>query len=94
MTSFRRVCGRPAKHGQPCLCRSCNLQEGHHYEPGWVYERYRARNPAGILGLRIRYYHPIFGYAEPEPERPVDLDRSPAYVIATYMACAEDDGSA
>ena len=48
------------------LCQSCNTLEAFAYLPGNPFERYRARNPASILGLTIRYYSPITGWAEPE----------------------------
>jgi len=49
------------------LCRPCNTNEG--IRKGGdnnVYARYRQRPPVRILGVRIRYQHPITGeYAEP-----------------------------
>ena len=67
------------------LCRFCNSQEGHGYIPGGRYERYRAKNPASILGLAIRYYSPFAGWAGRSlgsqasrrfiPARPVSVPR-------------------
>ena len=50
------------------LCRFCNGQEGGVVGfPGNRFERYRKQNPASMLGLRIRYWSPFTGYAEPGP---------------------------
>lgn len=50
------------------LCRGCNGQEGGVAGfPGNRFERYRQQNPATMLGLRIRYWSPFTGYAEPAP---------------------------
>jgi hypothetical protein len=46
------------------LCRSCNVLEGRAPEDG-LFGRYRTRNPASILGLKVRYWNPFTGYAEP-----------------------------
>lgn len=49
------------------LCRSCNTLEAFAKVAGNAFARYRARNPASILGLTIRYYSPVRGWAEPAP---------------------------
>ena len=49
-----------------CLCRSCNSREGHADNEG-IFGKYRQRNPASILGVKVRYWSPWVGYAEPEP---------------------------
>ena len=49
------------------LCRSCNTREGVSHHP--IFERYRQRNPASICGIAIRYWHPIYGEAQPLPAR-------------------------
>jgi hypothetical protein len=48
------------------LCRRCNTREGREEGPLW--DSYRARPPAVILGVNEVYWSPITGYAEPEPE--------------------------
>jgi hypothetical protein len=48
------------------LCRRCNTREGREEGPLW--DSYRARPPAVILGVKEVYWSPITGYAEPEPE--------------------------
>lgn len=68
------------------LCASCNIQEGSAF-PESVFGRYRDRNPASILGVRIRYEHPIYGYAVPQPvgDLPID-DNHPVYVLGRLLA--------
>lgn len=66
------------------LCRSCNGQEGHSGEA--LFERYRERPPAVILGFKVTYYTPIHGWARPEPEEDDDLDASPVFHLAKYLA--------
>jgi hypothetical protein len=41
------------------LCQSCNVREGY----GWhgAYDKYRERNPATILALKIGYVDPVTG---------------------------------
>lgn len=57
------------------LCRSCNTLEGMHQEPDTIFSLYRERHPAAILGLTIRYLHPITGeYATPQLTAEVDWD--------------------
>jgi hypothetical protein len=68
------------------LCRSCNVSEGFADVPGGRFERYRAKNPASILGLRIRYYSTFTGWAVPAIEAAPDADRSPGYTLASYLA--------
>lgn len=54
------------------LCTSCNTREGFSLGGGPI-GRYRERNPANMLGLRIRYWDSFRReYAEPLPERTVD----------------------
>ena len=48
------------------LCRSCNIQEGK--SDALVYQKYRERNPATILGVGVRYCSPFTGWAEPDPD--------------------------
>lgn len=50
------------------LCRSCNALEGHADDTG-RFGAYRRRNPASIVGVKIRYWSPMSGYAEPAPPR-------------------------
>lgn len=68
------------------LCQSCNLSEGFDGSPDGRAARYRTKNPASILGIEMRYYSPFTGWAEPEPEREAEHDRSPGYLLATYLA--------
>jgi hypothetical protein len=74
------------------LCRSCNIGEGFTDIPGGHFERYRMKNPASILGIEIRYYSPFTGWAEPESGERTDLDRSPGYKLAEYLADGQDEG--
>ena len=47
------------------LCHACNIKEGKGYStPPFV--KYRERHPAAILGVKVRYCSPFFGYAQPE----------------------------
>ena len=48
------------------LCRSCNVREGKSDDP--IFQNYRQRNPASILGIGTLYWSPWTGYAAPEPE--------------------------
>jgi hypothetical protein len=71
------------------LCKCCNTGEGFRTgEPESVYTRYGERNPASILGLKIRYHSPFTGWAEPEPPRDGQayLDNHPAYVLARLLS--------
>lgn len=63
------------------LCRSCNGQEPH---DGGLFQRYRMRSPADILGIRLVYVDPIHGPAEPRPRRR-QLDNHPAYALAARL---------
>lgn len=74
------------------LCRSCNLLEGFAGDPEDPCVLYRTRNPASMLGIKMPYYSPFTGWAEPEPNRLVDLDRSPGYLLAAYLADGDDEG--
>jgi hypothetical protein len=48
------------------LCTGCNTREGIYGGAG-LYVKYRQRPPAAILGVSIRYVHPITG----QPARPM-----------------------
>lgn len=41
------------------LCTSCNGLEA--ASTSRLFDRYRRRNPAAILGMWVRYYHPFYG---------------------------------
>lgn len=71
------------------LCQSCNTLEGFASVPGGRFDRYRERNPASILGVKIRYYSPFTGWAEPEPP-PIPLDGHAAYVLGTRYGVRRD----
>jgi hypothetical protein len=48
------------------LCRSCNTREGLNRGSAGLFAKYRERNPASILGVRVRYWDTIAGeYARP-----------------------------
>ena len=68
------------------LCQSCNLLEGFASDPEDPCVLYRTRNPATILGVKMLYHSPFTGWAEPEPDRPPEHDRSPGYALADYLA--------
>jgi hypothetical protein len=70
------------------LCRSCNISEGFADVRGGQFERYRERNPASILGIEIRYRNPFPSWGDPVP---AELDRSPGYLLATYLADGAPD---
>lgn len=56
------------------LCQSCNVREG--YRWGGVYARYRERNPASILAIRIPYVDPVTGLmALPKPVVTLTLEQ-------------------
>ncbi|MET9950138.1 endonuclease domain-containing protein [Streptomyces sp. NPDC006339] len=49
------------------LCQSCNAGEATHREKDTIFERYRQRPPAAILGVTDLYLNPITGeHAQPE----------------------------
>lgn len=66
------------------LCRGCNAQEGHSDDA--LFEQYRERPPAAILGFQVTYYTSRYGWATPEPEKADDLDTSPVYDLADFLA--------
>jgi hypothetical protein len=66
------------------LCRSCNGVEGHSGD--LLFVQYRERPPAAILGFNVTYNSPIHGWAKPEPEEEDDLDASPVYDLAKFLA--------
>lgn len=63
------------------LCRNCNAAEPH--DDG-LFEKYRDRSPASILGVSIRYHDPFNGWAQPDRRR--QLDNHPAYALAANLA--------
>jgi hypothetical protein len=65
------------------LCHGCNIGEGLSHIPGGQFERYREKNPATILGIKIRYRDPRPSWYEPTSPA---VDRSPGYLLATYLA--------
>ncbi|MFF2852718.1 endonuclease domain-containing protein [Streptomyces sp. NPDC058001] len=65
------------------LCRSCNSLEPH---DNGLFRRYRERPPARILGIRLRYFDPRRGWAEPRAIAPSTLDNHPAYALAAKLA--------
>lgn len=68
------------------LCSGCNITEGKSYNA--QIRKYRERHPAAILGIRVRYCHPIYGYAEPAPPKP-SLDEVAAVVYRIAEALAD-----
>lgn len=68
------------------LCRFCNGKEAGDYEPGGRFDRYRARNPASILGLEVAYWNPFTGWALPQPGHAEGLDGSPGYRMQKILA--------
>jgi hypothetical protein len=64
------------------LCRSCNGLEPH--DVG-LFEKYRSRPPADILGIQLRYYDQRNGWAEPRPVIQHRLDNHPAYALAAKL---------
>lgn len=60
------------------LCRSCNVREGVSTEDERI-ARYRARNPASILGVSVLYIDP-FG-KDAVARQPAPLDQQPAYLL-------------
>ena len=73
------------------LCQVCNTLEGFAADPADPCVQYRTRNPASILGLTIRYFSPITGWAEPAADRSRhNLDRHPAHILATRFGTRRD----
>jgi hypothetical protein len=64
------------------LCRSCNASEPH---DGGLFQKYRDRPPSTILGIRMRYFDPRHGWAEPCAIGPAQLDNHPAYALAAKL---------
>lgn len=64
------------------LCRSCNGKEPH---DNGLFGKYRERPPARILGIQMRYWDPIHGYAQPRDATPCQLDNHPAYSLAAKL---------
>jgi hypothetical protein len=65
------------------LCRGRNLKEGHASGDAPPAARYRSRNPASILGVRIAY-RSSWGAAEPA-EQEISLDNHPTYDLAKLL---------
>lgn len=65
------------------LCRSCNGREP--YDDG-LFRKYRERPPSQILGIRLRYWDPFHGWAQPRAIGPSQLDSHPAYAMASRLA--------
>lgn len=65
------------------LCRSCNGLEPH--DVG-LFQKYRSRPPAQILGLRLRYYDQRNGWSEPRPVIQRRLANHPAYALVAKLA--------
>ena len=64
------------------LCRSCNGREPH--DDG-LFRKYRERPPAQILGISLRYWDPLHGWAQPRAINPNQLDNHPAYALAAKL---------
>jgi hypothetical protein len=64
------------------LCRSCNGREPH--DDG-LFRKYRERPPAQILGIRLRYWDPFHGWAQPRAIDHNRLDNHPAYALAARL---------
>ncbi|MET9319204.1 endonuclease domain-containing protein [Streptomyces sp. NPDC003038] len=58
------------------LCRSCNTREGVNQEPGTIFSLYRERHPASLLGVQVRYLHPVTGEL-PSPQPALEVDPDP-----------------
>mgnify|MGYP003575128090 CR=1 FL=1 len=64
------------------LCRSCNGREPH---DGGLYQKYPERPAAQILRIRLRYWDPFHGWAQPRAIDPNRLDNHPAYTLAAKL---------
>lgn len=90
------ICGRSTRRGEVVdhdhvtalvrglLCRRCNSREGHSGDE--LFERYRERPPSAMLGFQVTYYTTRYGWAVPEVEEDDDLDESPVYDLAKFLA--------
>jgi hypothetical protein len=56
------------------LCQSCNAAEGTHHGADTIFERYRQRPPAAILGVIDRYLNPVTGKEAGPALEAVDTD--------------------
>lgn len=65
------------------LCRGCNSAEPH--DDG-LFRKYRERPPAAILKVRLRYWDPFHGWAEPRDPSRGQLDNHPAYALAAKLS--------
>jgi hypothetical protein len=74
------------------LCVGCNLTEPNNAGPFTVY---RERPPAALLGIRARFNHPVYGWAEPNPmanlSRGEWLAMDPSIRVAAAIAGAVVD---
>jgi hypothetical protein len=52
------------------------------------FAKYRVRPPATIIGVRVRYWSPFHGYAEPDPPR--DLAMLAAAIDTLSLPRPED----
>lgn len=67
------------------LCGGCNVHEAYASQLDDPMFVYRKRNPASMLGISVRYWSPIYGWAQPAPgQMPIDTD--PAYLVAAATA--------
>lgn len=65
------------------LCTGCNISEG--TSGSGQAERYRENPPAVMLGIKVRYWSPIFGWAKPASP-PSFLAADPSYLVAAAVA--------
>lgn len=72
------------------LCRSCNGCEPHN---GGLFDKYRQKHPAQILGIELRYFDPFNGWAQPNRRRR-QLDGHPAYALAAKLGARLEQGDA
>lgn len=60
------------------LCRSCNTREGLDRGTTGPFAKYRERNPASMLGIRVRYWDGFTGeYARPADAAPQSRAENP-----------------